>query len=132
MIANTIYNAKPDPNIHKTPPRPHTHTHIHNFFLAPERYENQPAYCRSLCSPLPKKLKIKDSQNPLLLEYLERKRQMIEKQGINNWTNSMKWKDVNVCFSKHIFPLPPTKHNCLIHLHFFFCSHNASVWIFFS
>lgn len=51
--------------------------------LAPDRFRNQPSYCRSLCSPLPKKLKIKDSQNPLLLEYLERKKQLVEKQGIH-------------------------------------------------
>lgn len=54
--------------------------------LAPERFRNQPAYCRSLCSPLPKKLKIKDSHSPLLLEYLERKKQMVEKQGTNMHT----------------------------------------------
>ncbi|XP_055320467.1 uncharacterized protein LOC129577457 isoform X3 [Sitodiplosis mosellana] len=49
-------------------------------YFSPERFQNQPSYCRSLCSPLPKKLKIKDSQNPLLLEYLERKKQIVEKQ----------------------------------------------------
>lgn len=96
-----------------------TYIHIHTctntlaqILLAPERYVNQPAYCRSLCSPLPKKLKIKDSQNPLLLEYVARKKQMIAKQGINNCTklNEMdrkqkKTKNANICFSKHSLSL---------------------------
>lgn len=84
---------------------PHTRTQKHKS-QAPERYQNQPSYCRSLCSPLPKKLKIKDSQNPLLLEYLERKKQMIEKQGtrklkrLNGIEINEPKNDVNVAFLK--------------------------------
>ncbi|KAJ6634226.1 hypothetical protein Bhyg_17314, partial [Pseudolycoriella hygida] len=47
------------------------------YFL-PENHTHQPAYCRSLCSPIPKNFKTK--QDSVLESYLRRKRKEVENQ----------------------------------------------------
>lgn len=97
------------PKLQKTK-KPHTQNQsnkqtndvIYPLMSAPERYKVQPAYCRSLCSPIPKTVKIKDSQNPLLHEYLEHKKQIVTKEGTKTAEqkkkkNNTKLKQTETC-----------------------------------